>query len=95
MYISDSKGALPYTAISVWISSGYSFQCFKFFRISQLKVCIHTLEKIFFLLYIKLPMILQLGGLGNLIDGIATAVSAAHNFVDEESVKGKSSIWYQ
>ena len=40
-------------------------------------------------------MILQLGGLGNLIDGIATAVSAAHNFVDEESVKGKSSIWYQ
>jgi hypothetical protein len=40
-------------------------------------------------------MILQLGGLGNLIGGITTAVRAADYFVDAETVKGKINFWYQ
>ena len=40
-------------------------------------------------------MILQLGGVGNIIGGITTAVRAADDFVDAESVKGKFIFWYQ
>jgi len=58
-------------------------------KISHLKACkyIHTL-------YIILSMILQMAGLGNIIGGITTAATAAENFVDTESVKGKFNFWY-
>ena len=39
-------------------------------------------------------MILQMAGLGNIIGGITTAATAAENFVDTESVKGKFNFWY-
>jgi len=40
-----------------------------------------------------LSMILQLGGVGDLINGIATAV--AGDFVDDENRNGKFDFWYQ
>ena len=64
-------------------------------RISHLKVYLHRLEKRCFSLYTTLLMILQLGGVGNIIGGITTAVRAADDFVDAESVKGKFIFWYQ
>jgi hypothetical protein len=46
-----------------------------------------------FSLYIMLSMILQLGGLGTVYDGISTALSGGG--VDAQSKKGKFDFWYQ
>ena len=90
MFFSDSKGVLPYKAISVWISSGFSFYCFKSFQniIFESMQTYTWKKKRCFSLYIILLMILQLGGLGNLIGGITTAASADY-FHDSESRNGK------
>jgi len=46
----------------------------------------------YFLLYLMLSMILQIGGLWNIIGGITTA-AASHHF-DEEHRNGKFDFWY-
>jgi len=54
---------------------------------SHLKACIHILEKRCLSLYIMLSMILQLGGMANLITGITTAA--------EERGNGKFVLCYE
>ena len=63
-------------------------------RISHLKACTHTLEKRCFSLYITLPMILQIGGVGYLYFGINRATSA-DSFNDAEVRSGKFDFFYQ
>ena len=59
------------------------------------KACLYIyLKKRYFPLYIMLCMILQLGGLGNLIIGI-TAAAAAGNSVNVENKNGKLDFLYQ
>jgi len=86
MYFSDSKGALPCTGKSVWISFGFCFIVSTHLIISHLKTCLHTLKKRFFSLYMILIVILQVGGAVNLIFGIR---AAAEYFNDAESRKCK------
>jgi hypothetical protein len=62
------------------------------FRISRLKSCIYILGKMLLIL-IMLFIILQLGGLGNLISGILSALTG--DTVRGELGKGKFDLWYQ
>ena len=61
-------------------------------RMSHLKAYIYIF-KMYFFLYLKLCMILQVGGLVNLLIGIAAAVEV--QFVERESKNGKLDLWYQ
>jgi succinate-acetate transporter protein len=60
---------------------------------THLKAYIHKLEIRSVSLYIMLSMILQLGGLANLIIGISTAVSG--DSAKAENKIGKFDSWYQ
>jgi len=100
VYFSDNKGVNTYTALSEWISSGFSFYCLKCFEnITFKSMHNYTWKKNCFSLYIILRMILQLGGVGNVIAGIAGIIAAAavagSEFSNEGIENGKFDLWYQ